>query len=147
MAFPIRQLALAACLKELVLSGLIFLVLTPVRAQMQNMNLRNEPVDISDDLLVRDGAAIPHIKLAQSTMQMDWSELELKVFASDSEKAEEMICLPSDNKLENLELYHNGTTFGLKENPLKGKSELKVSWLNNKRVQYKKHIFVKIKAF
>src|ERR1700743_953746 len=28
-------------------------------------------------ILVREGAVIPHIKLAQSTMQMDWSTLEL----------------------------------------------------------------------
>jgi alpha-D-xyloside xylohydrolase len=88
---------------------------------------RIEAGEIPVVMLVRDGAAIPHINLAQSTMQMDWSELELKVFSIDTDKAEGMICLPSDNRLEYLELDINGTTFRLKENPLKGKAELKVS--------------------
>jgi alpha-D-xyloside xylohydrolase len=88
---------------------------------------RIEAGEIPVVMLVRDGAVIPHINLAQSTMQMDWSELELKVFSIDTDKAEGMICLPSDNRLEYLELDINGTTFRLKENPLKGKAELKVS--------------------
>jgi alpha-D-xyloside xylohydrolase len=88
---------------------------------------RIEAGEIPVVMLVRDGAAIPHINLAQSTMQMDWSQLELKVFSIDTDKAEGMICLPSDNKLQYLGLNHDGTTFRLKENPLKGKAELKVS--------------------
>jgi len=38
-------------------------------------------------LLVRDGIVLPHIALAQSTAQMDWSRLELAVFAKDAPKA------------------------------------------------------------
>lgn len=34
-------------------------------------------------VLVRDGAVIPHIALAQSTADMDWSSIELRVFAVD----------------------------------------------------------------
>ena len=34
-------------------------------------------------MLVRDGAVIPHMKLAQSTAQMDWSNLEMVVFAAN----------------------------------------------------------------
>ena len=93
---------------------------------------RIEAGEIPVVMLVRDGAAIPHIKLAQSTMQMDWSQLELKVFSVDTDKAEGMICLPSDNRLQYLKLDHYGTTFRLKENPLKGKAELKIS-TGNKR--------------
>lgn len=50
-------------------------------------------------ILVRDGSAIPHIKLAQSTDKMDWSELTLKVYAVDAADATGLVCLPADNQL------------------------------------------------
>ncbi len=34
-------------------------------------------------ILVRDGS-VPHIKLAQNTGEMDWSQIELKVYAADA---------------------------------------------------------------
>lgn len=78
-------------------------------------------------MLVRDGAVLPQIKLAQSTMQMDWSELELKVFASDADEVEGMICLPSDNQLHKLLLSVEDNQFKLTDNPLEGKTEMKVT--------------------
>jgi methylenetetrahydrofolate reductase (NADPH) len=39
-------------------------------------------------LLVRDGAAIPHANLAQSTGEIDWHSLELKMFCARAEVAE-----------------------------------------------------------
>ena len=50
-------------------------------------------------VLVRDGAAIPHIKLAQSTAQMDWSTLSLVTYSSSGESTNGLVCLPSDNIL------------------------------------------------
>lgn len=50
-------------------------------------------------ILVREGAIIPHIKLAQSTMQMDWSTLDLVSYAAKGHVAQGLICLPSDNQL------------------------------------------------
>lgn len=38
-------------------------------------------------ILVRDGSVLPHIKLAQNTGEMDWTQLELKVYASDATEA------------------------------------------------------------
>src|SRR3954469_23924440 len=38
-------------------------------------------------MLARDGAAIPHIGLAQSTAFLDWSKLEVDVFASTASRA------------------------------------------------------------
>jgi alpha-D-xyloside xylohydrolase len=49
-------------------------------------------------MLVRDGTVIPEIALAQSTLQMDWSKLDLVVFAKSTTTAKGLICLPSDNK-------------------------------------------------
>jgi len=77
-------------------------------------------------ILVRDGAVIPHINLAQSTAQMDWSKLELVVYATDTKKAAEgLICLPSDNKLHRLSLSRKNGTFVL-EDPLDGKVAWKI---------------------
>ncbi len=50
-------------------------------------------------ILVRDGAAIPHIKLAQSTAQMDWSTLSLVTYSSTGESTNGLVCLPADNIL------------------------------------------------
>jgi alpha-D-xyloside xylohydrolase len=69
-------------------------------------------------MLVREGAVIPHIKLAQSTKFMDWSKLTLQVFGEG--KAEGYICLPEDNKLHSITV-ENGS---LVSNPVEGKSEL-----------------------
>ncbi len=73
-------------------------------------------------ILVRDGAVLPHIKLAQSTMQMDWSKLELVVYATDSQKAVQgLVCLPSDSKLCRISLTKKNGAFVLDNDPLKGK--------------------------
>jgi alpha-D-xyloside xylohydrolase len=75
-------------------------------------------------LLVREGAVIPHIGVAQSTLQMDWSKLELVVFAKDATAAKGLVCLPSDNQLRELSLTKQGDSFKLTSNPLAGK----VNW-------------------
>jgi alpha-D-xyloside xylohydrolase len=80
--------------------------------------------DIPAVILVRDGAAIPHIKLAQSTAAMDWSNLELVVYAADSKTAQGLVCLPSDVKLNKLSLTQQGGQFRLAGDPLSGK----VTW-------------------
>ena len=45
---------------------------------------------IPEIILVRDGTVIPHIALAQSTAQMDWSKIELRVFAKDATDGERL---------------------------------------------------------
>jgi len=55
-------------------------------------------------ILVRDGAVIPHIKLAQSTTQMDWSTLSLVTYSSTGESTNGLVCLPSDNILHKVNL-------------------------------------------
>ena len=75
-------------------------------------------------MLVKDGTAIPHIGLAQSTAQMDWSKLELVVFAKDAPQSDGLICLPSDNKLLPLSLGKQENNFTLANDPLAGR----VTW-------------------
>lgn len=77
--------------------------------------------DIPAVILVRDGAAIPHIKLAQSTASMDWVSLELVVFSSESNNARALVCLPSELRLHKLSLNRQGDRFRLASDPLEGK--------------------------
>lgn len=75
-------------------------------------------------VLVRDGAAIPHIKLAQSTAFMDWSSLELVVYSVDQKTAEGLVCLPSEGRLHKLAVQEKNGKFTLMNDPAAGK----VSW-------------------
>jgi alpha-D-xyloside xylohydrolase len=78
-------------------------------------------------VLVRDGAAIPHIALAQSTGNMDWSNIELRVFGDKAEIAEGMICLPSDNILIDFAAARKNGKFELTRNRLPRKVKVTVT--------------------
>jgi alpha-D-xyloside xylohydrolase len=69
-------------------------------------------------MLVRDGTVLPHIKLAQSTLQMDWSKLELVVFAKSAQTAKGLVYLPSANQLHELSLAKQKGAFKLTNDPL-----------------------------
>ena len=83
-----------------------------------------EAGEIPAVILVRDGTVIPEIKPAQSTMDLDWSKLDLVAFAKNAEEAKGLVCLPSDNVLHEISLRKNGGSFELTQDPLAGK----VSW-------------------
>ena len=75
-------------------------------------------------ILVRDGSVLPHIALAQSTAQMDWSKIELAVFAKDATTAKGLIFLPGETEAHELTLTKSGDSFKLDADPLAGK----VNW-------------------
>jgi alpha-D-xyloside xylohydrolase len=77
-------------------------------------------------MLVREGSVIPHMKVAQSTMQLDWSKFEMVVFAASSQTAHGLICLPSDNVLHRVEATQRKTSFVLTNDPLDGKATFNV---------------------
>jgi alpha-D-xyloside xylohydrolase len=54
-------------------------------------------------VLVRDGAAIPHAKVAQSTDDIDWQDIELRVYATGNQPATARFALPA-GKVVTLEL-------------------------------------------
>ena len=83
-----------------------------------------EAGQIPEIILVRDGSVIPHIALAQSTAQMDWSKIELRVFAKDATTAKGLIFLPGETEAKELTLTKSGESFKLDHDPLVGK----VSW-------------------
>jgi alpha-D-xyloside xylohydrolase len=55
-------------------------------------------------ILAKDGTAIPHIGLAQSTAEMDWREIELVIFSVETSAAEGLLCLPEEDQLHALRL-------------------------------------------
>jgi alpha-D-xyloside xylohydrolase len=77
-------------------------------------------------LLVRDGAVIPQIALAQSTMEMDWSKLDLEVFSSTAANPSGYICLPSDNVLHPVSMILTAAGYKLEKDPFQGKVNLKI---------------------
>ena len=83
-------------------------------------------------MLVRDGTVLPHIALAQSTLQMDWTKLELVVFAKAATTAKGLICLPSDNELHELTLNKTSGGFRLANDPFAGKVTWKIRMNSDK---------------
>lgn len=77
--------------------------------------------------LVRNHAAIPHIAVAQSTSTMNWQEIELRVFSTDSAPATGWFALPN-GELQQLELHATPRGYTLASDPLRGS----VRW----RIQY-----------
>ena len=74
-------------------------------------------------MLVREGAVIAHMKLAQSTAQMDWSNLEMVVYAAAAQNAQGLVCLPADNVLHRVEAARRNGAFALAADPLAGKAK------------------------
>jgi alpha-D-xyloside xylohydrolase len=71
-------------------------------------------------MLIKSGAVLPHIKLAQSTKFMDWSEIDLKVYGDGN--AQGFVCLPENNELKVIQIKN----YSLKENPLEGKTKFNI---------------------
>jgi alpha-D-xyloside xylohydrolase len=80
--------------------------------------------EIPEIILVRDGTVLPRIALAQSTARMDWSKIELAVFAKDATTATGSIFLPGDSEIHELTLAKENGAFKLATDPFAGK----VAW-------------------
>jgi alpha-D-xyloside xylohydrolase len=74
-------------------------------------------------LLVKDHTALPHLKVAQSTSELDWNNVELRVFSTDSSTASGLFALPDGNP-QTLRLESKPEGFALKNDPL----ARKVKW-------------------
>ena len=77
-----------------------------------------EAGDIPIIALVKSGTVIPHIKLVQSTQDMDWTKIMLKVYAADNtDAASGILYLPEGETLHNLEVTKKDDHFQLTQNP------------------------------
>ncbi|MFT3870829.1 MAG: glycoside hydrolase family 31 protein [Nibricoccus sp.] len=82
---------------------------------------RIEAGKVAAVILVRDGTVLPHIALAQSTAQMDWSKLELVVYATETKKsASGLVYLPTTSATKNIEIERGPNGFALRNDPLAG---------------------------
>jgi len=81
-------------------------------------------------VLVKEGSVIPHIALAQSTSQMDWSKLELVVYAGNSKQVNGLVCLPTDKVLHKLSISKKDSSFVLDSDPGAGKVNWKIREIN-----------------
>jgi len=82
--------------------------------------LRIAPGRVPVVLLVKDHTVIPHAQVAQSTAEMNWKEIELRVFSTDRGAASGLFALPGES-LQTLRLESSPQGFTLKDDPLRGR--------------------------
>lgn len=70
-------------------------------------------------LLVKDHSVIPHVRVAQSTSEIDWNNVELRVFSTDNAAVSGLFTLPQGN-LQPLTLENSQGMYALKNDPLRG---------------------------
>ncbi len=86
--------------------------------------------DLPIVVLVKNGTVLPHIKLAQSTKDMDWSKLTLKVFATnDSASATGKVYLPGTDAVQTITTSKKGNEFEVKQNPFGTKTTFTTQWV------------------
>ncbi|MDR9366231.1 MAG: glycoside hydrolase family 31 protein [Balneolaceae bacterium] len=83
-----------------------------------------EAGDIPIVALVKSGTVIPHIELAQSTKDMDWSNLELKVYSANGEPASGIVYLPGTDEVQSVTVSAENGEFILDEDPFNGSVNL-----------------------
>jgi alpha-D-xyloside xylohydrolase len=71
-------------------------------------------------LLVKDHSVIPQIKVAQTTQEMDWTNIQLRVFSTDGSSVSGLFALPQGTA-QQLSLDSRQSGFALKSDPLAGK--------------------------
>jgi alpha-D-xyloside xylohydrolase len=77
-------------------------------------------------LLVRNHAAIPHVKAAQSTDEIDWKNVELRVFSTDNAAASARFALPGGG-VQTLNLTGSASGYALQGDPLRGQVRWQVT--------------------
>jgi alpha-D-xyloside xylohydrolase len=77
-------------------------------------------------LLVKDHSVLPHIKVAQSTKDMDWNNVELRVFSTDNASVSGLFTL-SEGDLFTINLRPSASGFALVNDPLRGKVKWQIT--------------------
>lgn len=82
-------------------------------------------------LLVKNQTVLPHVKPTQNTSEIDWNDVELKVFSTDKKDVSVIFALPNEN-LQTLELNQTQGKYALKNDFSRGKIKWKISLFENK---------------
>jgi alpha-D-xyloside xylohydrolase len=89
----------------------------------------SHPSHIPIVLLVRDGAVVPHIAVAQHTAAMNWNDVELRVFRAPGATDRNLtgwFALP-DGALQQIELRAAGGGYTLTRDPTGGKVRWRIT--------------------
>lgn len=78
-------------------------------------------------LMARVGSVIPHIRLAQCTDEMDWSEIELVVMGGEAAEASGLVALPGAESPARVRLVRGDQGFRIVEDPFAGRVQWKVT--------------------
>jgi alpha-D-xyloside xylohydrolase len=82
-------------------------------------------------LLVKDHSVLPQLEVAQSTKDMDWNNVELRVFSTDNSPVSGLFALPEQDHLS-IKLVPSPGGFVLKEDPLRGKVKWQIRQFNTR---------------
>ena len=77
-------------------------------------------------LLVRNHTVLPHLKVAQSTQDMDWNNVELRVFSTDTSSVKGLFTRPGAD-VQPLTLVQRARSYVLEADPQAGR----VKWTIN----------------
>jgi alpha-D-xyloside xylohydrolase len=78
-------------------------------------------------LLVKAHSVIPHVKVAQSTADIDWKNIELRVFSTDDAAASGLFALP-DGEARRLNVRGSEVTYAAQgDDPLRGRVKWQVT--------------------
>jgi len=77
-------------------------------------------------LLVKDGVVLPHVRPAQSTANIDWSNIELRVFNQGSAPVSGLIAFPGHD-VQNIELQRSKSGYFLVHDVSDGKVKWTIS--------------------
>lgn len=78
------------------------------------------PGQIPVVLLVKNHSVLPHLRVALSTKDIDWGDVELRVFSTDSAPVAGLFTTPGSD-LQTLSLVPRSRSFVLREDPQAGK--------------------------
>ncbi len=81
-------------------------------------NIRTDKIPVV--LLVKNHSVLPHIKVAQNTSDMDWDNVELRVFSTDKAAVTGLFTRP-DGPVQTLNLISRGASFSLRDDPQSGR--------------------------
>ena len=82
-------------------------------------------------LLVKNHSVVPHVKPAQNTGEIDWNNIELRVFSNDKAPVTGRFALP-DGELQTLNLTANENNYALKDDFSAGKIKWQINRLTGK---------------
>jgi alpha-D-xyloside xylohydrolase len=70
-------------------------------------------------MLVKDETILPHAKLAQTTKDIDWDNIELRMFSTTG-KASGILFKPGDKAIEEVSMSKNGAQINVNNDPYNG---------------------------